>query len=101
MRKYIAPDGVVLTLSLPSLAGLTLLLLARLDPDIRFASNFHHTLTVLLCLGFVTSLIALVLSFKGKTGSSFTTKICFILNLAWLLYSSLMLCVVWMFARRW
>jgi hypothetical protein len=99
--KYSAPEGVVMTLSLPSFAGLILLLLAFFDPDIRYADNFHDTLTTLLYLGFVTALIALGLSIAKRTASSITTKICFVLNLAWYIYATLMLCAVWMFSRHW
>ncbi len=59
-----------MTLTLPSLAGLILLLLAFIDPTIRYADDFHLTLTTLLYLGFVTSLIALGLSVSKRTGSS-------------------------------
>jgi quinol-cytochrome oxidoreductase complex cytochrome b subunit len=100
MKKRPAPDGVVMTLSLPSLAGLMLLLLAVTDPSIRYSPNFHNTLITLVYLGFVTSLIALGLAAFRRTGSSSTTKICFVLNLAWLLYSSPMICAAWMFTQN-
>jgi hypothetical protein len=100
MMKNKASEGVVMTLSLPSFAGLILLLLAVTDPSIRYADNFHTTLTTLLYLGFITSLIALSLSAAKRIVSSATTKICFVMNLAWILYSSPMLCIVWMFGRH-
>jgi len=101
MTKRKASDEVVMTLTLPSLTGLILLLLAFIDPTIRFADDFHLTLTTLLYFGFVTSLIALGLSVSKRTGSSATTKICLVLNIAWYIYATLMLCLVWMFARHW
>jgi len=100
MKKRIAPEGVVMTLTLPSLAGLILLLLARLDSPLHETDNFQDTFSVVVYLGIATSLIALGLSLKGRTDSTATTKICFVLNLAWIFYSCLMLPAVWVFSKK-
>jgi hypothetical protein len=100
MMKRITSEGFVMTLTLPSYAGLILLLLARLDASIHDNDSFHGSLTVLLYLGLVTSLIALGLVIKQRRNLTTNAKICFALNLSWFLYSALMLPAIWIFPKH-
>jgi hypothetical protein len=100
MTRSPVPDGLLMSLSLPSLAGLLLLLLTSLEPGIRYASNFHVTLTALIYLGFFTSLVALFLGLTQRTRPSVTSYLCFALNLAWFIYAAVLLFAVWMFTHH-